>query len=626
MVINTINPINAPPIDARRKSVKELMGGQKYAIDYYQREYLWETKHIQELLEDLSSQFTLNYQPIHNRFQVENYSHYFLGSIVVCSRNGKKFIIDGQQRLTSLTLLLIYLNNVQKDKEDRVDISPLIFSEKFGKKSFNLDVPERMPILEALYSNDQFDTSGQPTSVQNIELRYQDIMSIFNESFKNGALPYFIDWLTECVDFVEITAFSDDTAYTIFETMNDRGLSLSPADMLKGYLLANLDNDADRELLNRRWRETLAEMSNAGVDDISDFFKAWLRGQYAQSIRSSGVGEQNKDWEKIVTAFHKWVREEHETIGLKTPDDYRVFLQKDFDFYARQYTHLRNAVSSFAYARANDLEDVHFNANNGYTLQYPLILSVLDPNDPPSITKRKIRAVAAFIDIFIARRFVNFKTISVEATKGRVFNWIMAVRKASLPEIVEYFLARLEEMDSQNETFEGVKDFTLHQQNGQRVHHLLARMTYALESWTGIESSFDKYSSTKARTRFEIEHIWAAKYERHSDEFDSETTFLLHRNRFGGLILLPRGTNQSYGDKPYDLKLRHYIKENLLVQSLHPQTYEMNPNFTNLIKKYGLPFRPLNEFKKKDLDERQLLYQKLCEVIWSPDRILNELG
>lgn len=180
-------------------------------------------------------------------------------------------------------------------------------------------------------------------------------------------------------------------------------------------------------------------------------------------------------------------------------------------------------------------------------------------------------------------------------------------------------------MDLQGETFDRVKEFTLHQQNRQRVHHLLARLTYALETWTGIESSFDKYSSTKARTPYEIEHIWADRYDRHKDEFDSEATFSLYRNRFGGLILLPRGTNQSYGDNPYEVKLRHYLKENLLVQSLHPQTYEMNPNFTRVIERFGLPFRSHREFKTGDLDERQLLYQRLCEVIWSPERLRREL-
>ncbi len=65
---------------------------------------------------------------------------------------------------------------------------------------------------------------------------------------------YFIDWLLENVHLVEITAYSDDDAYTIFETMNDRGLSLSPTDMLKGYLLANID-PAARASTNNRWRD-----------------------------------------------------------------------------------------------------------------------------------------------------------------------------------------------------------------------------------------------------------------------------------------------------------------------------------------------------------------------------------
>ena len=53
---------------------------------------------------------------------------------------------------------------------------------------------------------------------------------------------------------VEITAYSDEDAYMIFETMNDRGLSLSPTDMLKGYLLANID-EAKRTAANTRWRQ-----------------------------------------------------------------------------------------------------------------------------------------------------------------------------------------------------------------------------------------------------------------------------------------------------------------------------------------------------------------------------------
>jgi len=101
-------------IDARSKSVRELLDGVKYGIDYYQREYKWTTKQITELLQDLEAKFFDSYREEHSRSRVEGYTHYFLGSLVISSRNGQKFIIDGQQRLTSLTLLLIYLNNLQR--------------------------------------------------------------------------------------------------------------------------------------------------------------------------------------------------------------------------------------------------------------------------------------------------------------------------------------------------------------------------------------------------------------------------------------------------------------------------------------------------------------------------------
>ena len=110
-------------VDARTKSVRELLNGAKYSIDFYQREYKWETRHITELLDDLESKFFDSYQRKHNRKEVEKYAHYFLGSIVLSRKSGQSFIIDGQQRLTSLTLLLIYLNNLQQDQANSVDVS-----------------------------------------------------------------------------------------------------------------------------------------------------------------------------------------------------------------------------------------------------------------------------------------------------------------------------------------------------------------------------------------------------------------------------------------------------------------------------------------------------------------------
>ena len=269
------------------KSVRGLLKGVKYSIDYYQREYKWEAKQIRELIEDLTGKFLEEYQPEHERSQVANYPHYFLGSIIISKKENANYIVDGQQRLTSLTLLLIYLRNLQKDKDvsEQVNIDELIVSERFGQKSFNLEVDERAACMEALYEGDSFEPDGSSESVETLVNRYEDIGGALPDEIRNSALAYFIDWLLENVHLVEITAYSDDDAYTIFETMNDRGLSLSPTDMLKGYLLANITDTDKRAAANDLWRARLLDLTQAGKDVESDFFKAWLRSQHAVRIR-----------------------------------------------------------------------------------------------------------------------------------------------------------------------------------------------------------------------------------------------------------------------------------------------------------------------------------------------------
>ncbi|MCX7997263.1 MAG: HNH endonuclease family protein [Patescibacteria group bacterium] len=81
--------------------------------------------------------------------------------------------------------------------------------------------------------------------------------------------------------------------------------------------------------------------------------------------------------------------------------------------------------------------------------------------------------------------------------------------------------------------------------------------------------------------QFEIEHIWANKFEQHTDEFDQENEFSAWRNSIGALVLLPQGTNQSFSSDRYEDKLAHYLKENTYVQTLHPSFYEKNPTFVN---------------------------------------------
>ena len=95
-----MNHILKNKIEAKDKSIKELLKDQKFYIDYFQREYRWQEKHIKVLIEDLTTAFLRSYKTTDKRTEVENYQNYYLGPVVFSSSAGKKSIIDGQQRIT----------------------------------------------------------------------------------------------------------------------------------------------------------------------------------------------------------------------------------------------------------------------------------------------------------------------------------------------------------------------------------------------------------------------------------------------------------------------------------------------------------------------------------------------
>ena len=86
-----------------------------------------------------------------------------------------------------------------------MSVDDLIFSERYGQKTFNLAVDERARCMEALYDDKPFDTSDQSESVQNLHERYQDIESQFPADLREQTLPYFVDWLIDNVHLVEIS-------------------------------------------------------------------------------------------------------------------------------------------------------------------------------------------------------------------------------------------------------------------------------------------------------------------------------------------------------------------------------------------------------------------------------------
>lgn len=338
--------------------------------------------------------------------------------------------MDGQQRLTTFTLLFIFLHHQLEDHDQKGQVADLIFSLKYGKHSFNLDIPERAACMEALYKGEPPVEKDLPEPVANILARYRDIEELFPEELKGRAIPYFTDWLMENVHLVEITAYSDHDAYLIFETMNDRGLSLTPMEMLKGYFPNNILDVEHRTQAGGIWRERVEALLRLGKDEDGDAVKAWLRGQYANNIRERKRGAMPQDFDRIGSEFHRWVRENEDDLGLTISADW--------------HERLRRAYEDFTVARKDGLECIFYNAEHNFTLQYPILLASLRVEGDEATALRKLRLVATFLDILIHRRIWNYRAIDYSTMQYAMFLLIRDVRGRDVWELQAVLRKHLE--------------------------------------------------------------------------------------------------------------------------------------------------------------------------------------
>ena len=602
-------------ITAHAGNIRNLLNN-KYTVQYYQREYNWETKQIEELIEDLTNEFNEFYKDGDRQIDVRNYGDYFLGPIILTNDNA---IIDGQQRLSSLTLLLIYLNNLQKQQTSlpKVNIDNLIYSEMYGQKTFCINVTEREVCLASLFETGDYDiTNEQSESVINLYNRYKDIERIFPDELKGSPLPVFIEWLIDNVSLVEIRTDSEQDAHKVFVTMNDRGLRLTPTEMLKGYLLSEMDDNTIRNKANDLWKNKVIQLKEIEKDGDADFIKNWLRAQYAETIREGKKEAENKDFDIIGTTFHKWVRENKSTVGLNSSVNFENFVLKNFNMYADIYVRLKEYSRKFN----KDYEHVFYNADRGFTLQYQIILSAIKSDDTQDVINKKIKMVSCFIDQFISIRIFNFKTVDYSSIKYTVFNITKMIRNKDIQELAALLKDYISDMGY---TLDGIDGLYLNQFTRRYMLHILSRMTYYLEEQSGINSNFADYVNREQKNPYDIEHIWADDYTQgnHQVDFSTEEEFKDFRNRFGGLLILPKDKNRSLQDMEYSKKVIKYDSENLLARTLNQNCYQNNPLFLRFMNNTQLPFKPYVLFNKVEFIERQSLYKEICKKIWDVNKI-----
>lgn len=611
------------------RTIALLLKERSFSIDEYQREYKWEQKQIEELINDLRQKFMGAYRPEHPTTENAKYPDYFLGSIIVTEKNA---LVDGQQRLTSLTLLLIYLYHAAKDQGLPVanTMQPLIFADIDGVYQFNLNVPERLPIIEALFYNKEFSLANQPESIQNIDARYRNIEASNLVNELGAGLPHFIYWLMNRVGVIEIVTSNESDAYSIFETMNDRGKPLNPVDMLKAILLSPIPDETRRQDANRTWKQTIQKLISAGdevdIERDASAIKAWLRAQYAEEIRERKADAKDKDWELLGNQFHRWVRDNTKSLGWGTETKNLAVIRTEFPFFADAYLQIHQASNHYTLG----LESVFYNAHNEFTWQSTVLLAPLSKTDDLDIVKRKLAVTATYLDIWLMRRVVNYIRVGYSSVSYTMYLLCKDIRNKPLPELVTILTDRLTNDDvtfdgSPSRDRHGIKDLHLNQFSRRYIYHLLARLTAFVESQAGKSDQFANYVDRTIKNPFDIEHICPDDYPSYQSLFTSAADFQSWRNHISGLLLLPADVNRSYQAKPFEEKAPHYAKQNFYAASLTASAYQHQPRFLAFRDNFGLPFEAFEHFGRDEQMKRRELIHALVHLVWSPERLQEVL-
>lgn len=278
----------ATTIEVNKQTVKELLGSgknKKFAIPEYQRPYAWTTDQIQTLFDDL----------VEYTSGEEKDSTYFLGTIVAYENDeNEQEIIDGQQRITSLFLLLRALYSKLSSMSETLQSKNFmrqIEAAMWEQDELTAEVDfEKVLIVSRVVGEEENNIFTNILVTGEIEKGRKDTYSenykLFVELIEDYASkePELFYWFIQNVlnraILLPITADSQDTALTIFSTLNDRGLALSDADIFKAKIYNYIDNSQKKDFIEE-WKliDESASNANESIQKLFYYYMFYLRAK-----------------------------------------------------------------------------------------------------------------------------------------------------------------------------------------------------------------------------------------------------------------------------------------------------------------------------------------------------------
>ncbi|MCE0864698.1 DUF262 domain-containing protein [Pseudomonas alloputida] len=600
-----------------------------YSLPYFQREYKWESRHFTELLNDIQSTFLLDFDPTHGRQEVGNYLPYFLGSIITSKEaNGKKPLIDGQQRLTSTFLLLAYLERyrIDNDVKSVADIGVLLGNVNYGTKDYSIEFSESRRQIFDLYLDETITTSEALVKAEDIQklddgdkkiieaLRSTD--AVLDDKVQEN-IAYFIDYVRERVQLIDISVESESEAHRVFVTMNDRGLRLGPIDLLKGLILSKIRDTNDSHACHKAWVESIRKLKDIDAEEDSSFFKNFFRAKWANTIRGKNKGDVAGDFDIIGDEYHRWFEDNTNRIGLLNADDYTKFAKEFITKFIEIHVFIRKCEDSFT----PEFECLFYNASRRFSSQPMIMLAAINPDDTTDVWQTKISLISKYIDLILTSRTIEGKTNNYDNLKDIAFTLTKEVRDKKLPELLTYIQG---EWQKYQNSIDRLDQFTYTKSDRSDMLYILARIASHLEDELTLTNKvgFQTYwQRDRGMKTFDIEHLLKDAYDVTSlpgdHGFTDAKDYSEYRNRIGALALLPRSRNRSLQDNSYKNKLHAYHAENILTQSLCEDYYKHNPVLTKyLAAKPKITLSGIPDFSKDHITKRADAYKAVAFEIW----------
>lgn len=608
------------------RTIKQIFTNTEYDIDFYQREYKWSDnlpyKPVISLIGDIYHPFekeynaTLDIKPEN----IQKFEWYFLNSFMT-NKDGKKYIVDGQQRLTTLTLINISLYHLAIQFKINNSLIDTLKSSVYGAhdygKTYWVGFGDRDMALEDLLKNNlQYKRKPGNISEKNIYENYKIIHKFLTQELTTlHKLNTFILYYRERIYLVEIEVDKSKDVAMVFEVINDRGIPLKAHEILKGKLISQIDK-ADNSKYLAIWEEKTNKLEEISEDETDEFFFYFLRARYCVKTDEYRAIDHEK--------YHKTIFLDSLNQKLKLKSDpirVKKFIEDEFLYYADLYLEIIKYYDEYH----EEYKHIYFNQINDMHAQFMLIMSAVQLYDADR--DEKIKLVAKLLDkLFVVLRLTD--SYRSNEFNNLAMSICTEIRNKNTDEIEVIFEKRLLEFVRKAKSrmglqsafrYELFKDRNYTEFGPKFLRYIFARV----ENYVAELSNLPAYGSydqlvlqAKGKMVFHIDHI-ITNNSKNIKLFKSEDEFNEQRNRLGDLVLLKGSDNESSNDELYKEKLKTYsVKGTRYSQTLTKGFYKSNPTFLKNIKKLNLNFVAYDSYTKTEIEARHRLLFEIIKIIW----------